>query len=89
MFVLSGTGPALCNGDSVDKTHLVPEECTLGKEQVCGGMGNQRKGQASQGQSDRVTQLGIRATSEFDMSTGIMLLQTKLQVQSSLGVLQA
>lgn len=88
MFTVSGTGPILGNEDSVDKTCLVPAQFTLGKEWVHRGMGNQRKGRTSQRQKDRIFQLGIWATSEFDMRTGITL-PTKLQVQSSLGVLQA
>lgn len=70
----------------MDKTHLVPAQFTLGKEHVCGGTGNQRKDEASQRQRDRTIQLGIWATSEFDVRTG-KTLQTELQVQSSLGVL--
>lgn len=62
---------------------LGPSTITSGKVQVCGGMGNQRNDEASQGQSDRIIQLGIWATSEFDRRTGIMP-QTKLRVQSSL-----
>lgn len=52
MFILSRIGSVLGNGDSVDQTHSVPAQSTLGKEQVCGGMGNQRTGEARQGQSD-------------------------------------
>lgn len=62
---------------------LGPSTITSGKVQVCGGMGNQRNDEASQGQSDRIIQLGIWATSEFDRRTGITP-QTKLRVQSSL-----
>lgn len=87
MFILSGTSPVLGNGDSVDKTRLIPAESILGKELVCEGMGDQSKGKASQGQSDRPTRLGSWALSQLDR-TGITL-QTQLQVQSSLGVLQA
>jgi hypothetical protein len=68
-FILSRTGPVLGDGDSVDKTHSVSAQSTRGKEQECGGMGNQRTGKARQGQSDRVLQLGVWATFEFDMRT--------------------